>query len=397
MSRKQFLILLVALVVLAAAGGGIWWSKRSAWDKTDARVGQNLLPTLKLVDIAQVVLRDGKDTTTLTRDGSDWKIKERADFPADSSRLAELLNKTASVRVTQLQPLTPPEKAGFVLVDPETGKEKTDQKAGPGIGTIMELKDKDGKQLARLLLGKPVIKKVMESPSPGEPPKEIEKAVGRHIMVGKDGETMVLVSDGLAFAEASPVAWVTKEVLHIDRTKSITTYGSDGTIRYGVTRKEEGDWWNFPDSGRPDQQKAQDSVSPLYAVNIVDVVANPGNDVTGLDKPIVAKAETFDNLTYTLKLGKQIPGARPEDNKYYVSFSIAGEPPKERVSFKGESKEDIEKKSKEWLEYRVKLLEQVKREQGYSKWTFIFPARQVEPLLRTRAEMLPAPKPAAKK
>ena len=393
MSRKQFLILIIALVVLGAAGGAILWSERSAWDKTDARVGQNLLPKLKLVDIAQVVLRDGASQTTMTKDGSDWKIKERADFPADASRLADLLNKTAAVRVTQLQPLSAPEKAGFVLVDPEA----KDQKSPAGTGTIMELKDKDGKQLARLLLGKPVLKKVMEAPSPGEQPKEIEKAVGRHAMVGKDGETMVLVSDGLAFAEANPAAWVTKEVLHIDRTKSILTSGPEGA-RYGVTRKEEGDWWNFPDGGpRPDQQKAQDSVSPLYAVNIVDVVANPTDAETGLDKPIVAKAETFDNLTYTLKLGKKVPGTKPGDDKYYVSFSIAGDPPKERVSFKGESKEDIEKKAKEWVDYRVKLLEQVKREQGYSKWTFLFPARPSEPLLRTKAEMMPAPKPPAAK
>jgi hypothetical protein len=39
----------------------------------------------------------------------------------------------------------------------------------------------------------------------------------------------------------------------------------------------------------------------------------------------------------------------------------------------------------------------VKREQGYSKWTFILPARPVEPLLRTKAEMMPAPKPPAAK
>lgn len=393
MSRKQFLMLIIALLVLGAAGGAIWWSKNKAWEKTDARVGQNLLPTLKLVDIAQVVLRDGKDTTTMTKDGSDWKIKERADFPADANRLAELLNKTAGLRVTQLQPLTPAEKPGFVLVDPDA----KDQKSPTGTGTVMELKGKDGKLLARLLLGKPVIKKVTESPAPGEPPKEMEKAVGRHLMAGKDIETMILVSDGLAFAEASPASWVTKEVLHVDRTKSIVTSGPEGA-RYGVTRKEEGDWWNFPEGGpRPDQQKAQDSVSPLYAVNIVDVVPNPDDAVTGLDKPIVARAETFDNLTYTLKLGNKIPGAKPGDNRYYASFTISGEPPMQRQSFKGESKEDIEKKGKEWVEYRVKLLEQVKREQGYSKWTFIFPARPVEPLLRTKAEMMPAPKPAAKK
>ena len=394
MSRKQFLILVIALVVLGAAGGAIWWSQNSAWNKSDARAGQNLLPQLKLIDIAQVVLHDGQSQTTMTKDGADWKIKERADFPADSGRLAELLNKTASARVTQVQPVSAQETPGFVLVDPDDKSQKAEQ----GTGTVLELKDKDGKQLARLVLGKPVIKKVTESPAPGEPPKEMDKEVGRHLVMGSDAGTLIMVNEGLAQASAKPADWVTKPVLHIDRTKSVTTYGPDNGMRYGVTRKEEGDWWNFPDGGpRPDQQKAQDSVSPLYEVTIVDVAPDASDADTGLDKPITAKAETFDRLSYTLKLGKKIPGAKPGDDRYYARFSISGEPPMQRESFKGETKEDIEKKGKEWVGYREKLMEQVKREQNYSKWTFILPARPVEPLLRSKAEMMPDKKPAPAK
>lgn len=387
MNRKHFLILIAALVVLGAIGGAILWSERSAWDKTDARVGQKLLPELKAAEVAQISLHDGQGQVTLVRNGQAWTVKERADFPVEMNRLAELLNKIAALNVTQIQPLTAAEKPGYVLLDPEAKEQAAAGKGGTG--TVMELKDGAGKALARLLLGKTVIKRVNEPPSPGEPPKEFDKAVGRHLLAGKDDKNMIVVSDGLIQAEARPEAWVAKEVLHIDRTKGITVTGPDGSARYGVTRKEEGDWWNFVDGGeRPDQQKAQDSVSPLYAVNIVDVVADPQPAQTGLDKPVVARAETFDNLTYTLKIGNKVPGAKPEDNRYYVSFSISGEPPKERVPFKGEKKEDIEKKAKEWVDYRVKLLEQVEREKGYSKWTFLFPARPIEPLLRTRPEML---------
>jgi hypothetical protein len=394
MSRKQFLILIIALVVLGAAGGALMWSERSAWDKSDARVGQKLLPEFKAAEVAQIILRDGQGQVSLVKDGEAWKVKERADFPVEMGRLADLLNKIAGLDVTQTQALTAAERPGFMLLDPDA-KDKAADKGGAGkTGTVMELKNAAGKPMARLLLGRTVIKRVNEPPAPGEQPKEFDKAVGRHLLSGTDEKLMIVVSDGLIQAEAKPEAWVAKEVLHVDRTRGISVVGPDGAPRYSVVRKEEGDWWNFGDGGeRPDQQKAQDSVSPLYAVNIVDVVADPKNEVTGLDKAVVAKAETFDNLTYTIRIGNKVPGAKPEDNRYYVTFSIAGDPPKERVAFKDEKPEDKEKKAKEWVEYRVKLLEQVEREKGYSKWTFLFPARPIEPLLRTRAEMLQEKKP----
>ena len=397
MSRKHFLILLVTVLVLGAVGGFILWSERSAWQRSDIRVGQKLLPGLKLIDVAQVTMRDGQNETQLVKAGEEWQVRERDDFPVDMARLSALLNKAVDVRILQADPLPDAQRAGFKLAQPgEKGKPPVE-----GAGTLLEFKDKSGKSLARMLLGKVITKKVSESPEPGQPPREIDKPVGRHLLPGGDDKTMVVASDALEQADASPDAWLIKEILHIDRTRSITVTGPDGALRYNVSRIEEGGWWNFGATGeRPDQQKAQDSVSPLYAVNLVDVVANPGSVQTGLDKPVIAKAETFDNLTYTLKIGSRVEGKKigdkPGENLYYVSFTIAGDPPKERVPGKGESADDKTRKAKEYAEYRVKLLEQVAREKRYEKWTYLMPARPIEPLLRSRAEMLQDKKPAKK-
>ena len=397
MSRKHFLMLVITVLVLGIAGGLIMWLDQSAWKRSDIRVGQKLLPGLKLVDVAQVVMRDGNNEVQLIKSGDEWQVKERADFPVDLGRLSAMLNKTIDVRILQADPLPAAQRAGFTLMEPgERGKP-----AVTGAGTTLELKDKAGKSLARMLLGKVITKRVSESPEPGQPPREIDKPVGRHLLPGGDDKTMVVASEALEQADASPDAWLIKEILHVDRTRSITVTGPDGALRYNVSRLEEGGWWNFGATGeRPDQQKAQDSVSPLYAVNLVDVVANPGNVQTGLDKPVVAKAETFDNLTYTLKIGARVEGRKlgdkPGENLYYVSFTINGDPPKERIPGKGESAEDKARKAKEYAEYRVKLLEQIAREKRYEKWTYLMPARPIEPLLRSRAEMLQDKKPVKK-
>jgi len=392
MSRKHFLIILAVLAVLGAAGAWITWADRIEWQKVDMRVGQKMLPDFKAIDVAEIMLRDGRGQVHLRKVGTEWTVQERADFPVDFSRLSEMLNKTSDLKIVQTEKLVAEQRAGFQLIDPATKGAAAD-----GAGTVIEMKDAAGKPMARMVLGKIVTRRVFEAPAPGEPPQEFDKPVGRHLLAGNDGENMLVVSDALVHAEAKPDAWLAKEVLHIDRTKSITVIGPDGAERWTVTRTEEGQWWNFGDGGpRPDQQKAQDSVSPLYVVNIVDVVADVAAVKTGLsaqDRPLTAIGRTFDNLTYTLKIGNKVEGAKPEDNKYYVTFSIAGDPPKERTPEKGEKPEDTETKAKEYAEYRVKLLEQVEREKKYSKWTFLFPARPIEPLLRTRAEMMPDKKP----
>ena len=59
MSRKQFLLLLVAVIVLAAAGAGVLWSDRAAWKRSDTRLGEKLLPTLKAAEVAEISIYNG--------------------------------------------------------------------------------------------------------------------------------------------------------------------------------------------------------------------------------------------------------------------------------------------------------------------------------------------------
>ena len=83
MSRKQFFVLLIALVVLAAAGAGVFWSDRSAWKRDDARIGEKLLPALKAADVAEIHVRGERAEVHVVKTAAGWKVKERADFPAE--------------------------------------------------------------------------------------------------------------------------------------------------------------------------------------------------------------------------------------------------------------------------------------------------------------------------
>ena len=374
MSRKQFLLILAVLVVLAAAAGGVALSDRSYWSSADARAGQKALPGLKISEVAEIAIQDASGGLHLRRGPSGWTIRERADFAADTDRVAGMLVKLAEVKVVQSEPLVESQRARLELVEP---KDKA-----AGAGTAVELKDAKGAVLGRLLLGKKIMKGSAMA-SLGRPEAD---ATGRYLVAGGD-QTVLAVGDPLLQAEAKVQDWLVKDLLRVEGTKTVTS--SKG---WTATRNTEGMDWKLAGSGQgPDLQKATDLASSLGWVNLVDVVADPAKADTGLDHPVTIQAQTFDGLKYTLNVGKQV------DSNYYLRFAVAGEPAKTRPAVKGEKAEDKAKNDKAFEERRKKLVEKVDGEKKLAAWTSLVSKTSVDPLLRDRAQLMPEKKKPARK
>jgi hypothetical protein len=374
MSRKQFLLILAVLAVLAAAAGGVALSDRSTWSAADARAGQKAIPGLKISDVAEIAIQDASGELHLLRGPSGWTLRERADFAADTDRVAAMLVKLAEVKVVQSEPLVESQRARLELVEPK-GK-------AAGAGTAVELKDAKGAVLGRLLLGKKIMKGSAMA-SIGRPEAD---ATGRYLVAGNDA-TVLAVGDPLLQVEAKPQDWLVKDLLRVEGAKTVTS--SKG---WTATRNTEGMDWKLAGSGQaPDLQKATDLASSLGWVNVVDVVADPAKVETGLDHPVTIQAQTFDGLKYTLKVGKQV------DSNYYLKISVAGEPAKTRTPEKNEKAEDKEKKDKAFEEQRKKLVEKVEREKKLEPWTYLVAKTSLDPLLRDRAQLMPEKKKPAKK
>jgi hypothetical protein len=374
MSRKQFFLILAVLAVLAAAAGGVALSDRSTWSNADARAGQKALPGLKISDVAEIAIRDASGELHLRRGASGWTLRERADFAADTDRVAAMLVKLAEVKVVQSEPLVESQRARLELVEP---KDKA-----VGAGTAVELKDGKGAALGRLLLGKKIVKGSAMA-SIGRPEAD---ATGRYLVAGNDA-TVLAVGDPLLEAEAKPQDWLVKDLLRVEGTKAVTS--SKG---WTATRNTEGMDWKLAGSSQgPDLQKATDLASSLGWVNLVDVVADPAKADTGLDHPVTIQAQTFDGLKYTLDIGK------PVDSNYYLRIGVAGEPSKTRPAVKGESAEDKAKNDKAFDERRKKLVEKIDGEKKLAAWTYLVSKTSVDPLLRDRAQLMPEKKKPAKK
>jgi len=102
---------------------------------------------------------------------------------------------------------------------------------------------------------------------------------------------------------------------------------------------------------------------------------------------VTLTAETFDNLTYTIKL------APHTDGDFVLRFNVAGTLPKTRKPEPKEKPEDAAKRDKEFAETLQRLEARVMLEQARSQWAYVVAGKMVAPLLVPRAGMVLGPRP----
>jgi len=370
MTRKQFFILLAALVVLGGAGLALVWRDVADYRASGAKIGAKLLPSLKIAHVAEVRLQDAKNQVTLVRKEKTWVVQERGGYPASFQEISDLLIKLVELKVTQSEQVGASLFPRLELADP--GK-------GEGAGTSVEFRDAAGKPLARLVLGKTVLKKDAMNPLPSA--KDGVPA-GRYVRVAGAKDTVVVVSDPLGKAEANPGRWLNKDFFKADRIKTLAVGPEGGAPRWKIARNEEWGQWKFAAGGGDlHPSAAVTAVNKLGTLTFSDVAPDPKAEA--VDKPLVAVMETFDNLVYTVKLAK-----KAKDDDFLVSFTVTGEPPKTRVPEKGEKPQDKERRDKEFAESLKRLQERIAAEKALGRWTFVVPKGELEPLLRSRDDMI---------
>lgn len=370
MNRKQFLYLVIAVVVLGGAGLALVWQDIADYRASGAKIGAKLLPDFRIADVAEVRLQDAKHQVTLARKEKTWVVQERNGYPASFQEISDLLIKLAELKVTQAEQVGAALWPRVELADP--GK-------GAGSGTRVEFKDRSGKALASLVLGKTVLKKDPLNPLPAA--KDGVPA-GRYVRVASGKDAVVVVSDPLGKAEANPGKWLNKDFFKADRVKTLAVGPEGGAPHWKIARAEEWGQWKFAAGGDGlNPSAAVAAANKLGSLAFNDVAAGP-NAESG-EKPLVVIAETFDNLVYSVKLAK-----RAKDDHYLVSFTVAGEPPQQRVPEKDEKADQKERRDKEFAESLKRLEARIAAEKALARWTYVIAKGELEPLLRGRGDMV---------
>lgn len=374
MNRKQFMWLMLAVVIMCGAGLALFWQDLTAYRDSGAKIGAQLLPQMKVSDVAKMRLQDATSEVTLAVKGKVWRVEQRGGYPADFSEISGLILKLLDVKVVQSEVVGASLHGRLDLLAPGTAKE--------GTGTLVELSDASGKVLASMVLGKVSLKKDPVNPLPnardGVP-------AGRHILVAGKGDNVFVVSDPLEKAVAQPGAWLAKDFFKIDRIKTLQLAGDSSAESWKITRDEEWGQWKFAAGGGQLDPSAAVTVNNAWSnLAFTDVILD---DKTGTDKAVTFTAQTFDDLTYTVKLAPHTGG------DFVLRFSVTGTPPKTRKPEPKEKAEDAAKRDKEFTENRQRLEARVMLEQARSQWAYVVPGKQVAPLLLKREQMVAATRP----
>jgi hypothetical protein len=342
--------------------------------KTSDTGAQKLVPKFPINDIAQVRIKQSAGEVNLVKKDDLWRVKERADYPANFTELGDFLRKVQDLKTIEEVKVGASQMGRLELNSPDKG--------GTNSATLVEFKDAKGGNLKSLMLGKKYSKSAQEeSPFGGG-----GFPVGRYVMVPGGDNKVWLINDALTQVEAKPESWLNKDFFKVEKLKSISVTHPGGTNSWTLTREKEGGDLKLADTKEGenlDTGKASGAGYALSSPSFNDVVVDPKPEETGLDKPITAKLETFDGFTYNVKLGK----AMKEEN-YPLQVAVEGNFPKQREPGKDEKPEDKDKLDKEFKEKQSKLEEKLKNEKKFEKWTYLVAKWSVDPLLKERKDLL---------
>ncbi|HYE33416.1 MAG TPA: DUF4340 domain-containing protein [Methylomirabilota bacterium] len=377
MNRKQLTIVLVLGIVVGAVAFSVLRKEKASYQATDATKGDRVLPKFPLNDVTHVRIKEVTNEVNIAKVEDQWVVRERNNYPANFAEVSEFLRKVWELKPAERITVGPSQLGRLHFNPPEKG--------GSNTATLVEFKDGSGKNLSALTLGK---KHVRESQN-ASPFGGGEMPVGRYVMVSDTEPKVFLVSETFSSVEAQPAQWLNKDFFKVEKVRSVAV--TTETNSWKVTRESESGEFKLADAKEGEQidtGKASGLGWVLSSPSFNDVATNIAPEVTGLDKPFLATIETFDNFTYTIKVGKPTAG---ED--YYFAMDVAAKIDAERKAAADEKPEDKEKLDKEHKDKIAKLEEKLKTEKALSKHVYLVAKWTVEPLQKSRQDLLQEKKP----
>jgi hypothetical protein len=374
MNRKQVVSLIIAVVVIGGAGLLVYKNKNKSWEASGAQLGAKVVKNFPMNEVEHVRIKQYAGEVNLAKKNDLWVVQERNGYPANFGNISDFLKKVWELKVAR--PVRTGEKqlARLELTPPEKGT---------NAGTLVEFKEKGAKTAATLLLGKKHMKEgAGNSPFGGGAWPD-----GRFIMVGNDPKTVAVVSEAFSNIEAKPEDWIDKEFFKIENHKSIAVTSPNASNNWAVVKDSQTNEWKLADAKTTEQLdsgKASAVTSALAYPSFNDIATNAAPEQTGLDKPTVAKIETFDGFRYDVKIGKKL-----EDKEdHFMQIAVNANFPKERAAGKDEKPEEKEKLDKEFKEKLAKQEEKLKNEKSFEQWVYVVPKYTLDPLLKGRQELL---------
>jgi len=401
MKTKTLIFLVIILGVLV--GAGILIIRKKAPERSEGRMGAQLLEQLPANRIASIIIKSSDDSVSLVKEKGQWVVKTRFDYPADFDKITDLVRKFKGVTAGRKFASSEDTLRRLSLQDPDDPDAPGDQK-----GVRIYFKDEKYRTLSNILLGKTRMR--------GE---ERSYPDGQYLMLGQESEIYLIDKHFLSLGKDSS-AWLEKRLVKVgeDEIKKIVCMSADGKKRrYLFERPDKGKDLEPVDlsTNRTIEKSALRRLTgALSSLRLEDVV-KPLDDSESGDMEISSLLEyhLFDGTLYRVFPGK----TRLKEDTCYLKLEVGYQRPsgvkekgdmdksskkedrsngvstKEAQKGKGSKKhETSEEKTPE--EY---ALDAKKMNARLSPWIYVIPKGQHEAFITDLEQLLEKPHKKTKK
>ena len=357
MNPKSLAILgAITVVVLAAA----LFSARGG-DAAEKDEAGPLFTELKAqaTEVSRVEVEKADQRTTLVRDGQDWTCEEVNGYPADVTKVRDLLRTLVSLEI----------------LEPKTSRAENHGRLGVDAtaGATVTLKDAAGQTLAALVVGN----------------TEYARTAQR-VYVRRDGEDQVYLCEGDLTVAGDPMTWVSKEILRVAnaRPSAVEIEHADGE-RLSVTKSfPAAPNWDVagvpPDRGLKNEGVGNGVGTALSYLSFDEVRSA---EELALAENRVGKAtyRTFDGLRVEVEVAEI-------DEQHWITLTADYEAPPqpEPVADQEASGQAAESAGQKEAEIQAEVAELGARVAG---WAYRIPSYKAEVLLRRMEDLLAEPLP----
>jgi hypothetical protein len=376
MKKNHLLLLLAVAVVLALAGIYFQNSQSAGW--SDSKTDRTILQNLPANDITEIQVRSAPASVTLEKNGDKWGVAERNDYPADFTKIRDLIKMLWELKAGQEMQVGPSQLSRLNLIAPGQGT---------GTGIEIDLKGDKEKQIASLIIGKLMDRSNAASGS---------AATGRFVYNPAAKDRVYLVSE--SFFRVDPVnlgSWLDKTFVAPGEIKEIDQSAWSNNPGWKVIRKEPKAEWQLED-GQPGETLDKSFTQNLSTFGLTFVDVRPPSispDERGFKDPFKISVKTFDGFTYGFLVGKE-----GLDKTRYLRLSVSADLLSARTSEPNESAEDKKKKDEEFDKRIASLKERLEKEKRFENWIYLVPDWNLEQILKRRDEIVskatPQPSPA---
>jgi hypothetical protein len=198
MKLKIFLLFFSATLV----GTGIWlkFEERKEILSAVEALNRRWMPDFDLHTVSEVLIKTNRESLLIKRDADTWFIQGETPQRANLASIGQLVQRLKNLKPIEEITAGPGHFAGFELAHPDG--------VAQGAGTLVELRDKDCRRIAAIILGKQSFARPdPQSPFPPSPN-------GRFFIPAGSSGPVGVVDQGFNSISPNIEAWVERSDTH---------------------------------------------------------------------------------------------------------------------------------------------------------------------------------------